>query len=58
MEHKRKQKKAEERPKEASPGCKEIQTENKEKLRSDGSAEAFYQTEEVTEDNFDDLREK
>jgi len=29
-----------------------------EKIYSDGSGEAFEQTEEVNEDNFDDLKEK
>ena len=28
------------------------------KIYSDGSGEAFEQTEEVNEDNFDDLKEK
>ena len=43
---------------------KDISSLNKNKkndtdeLDSDGSGEAFEQTEEVTEDNFDDLKEK
>ena len=36
---------------------KPIDNENDE-IDSDGSASAFNETEEVTEDNFDDLKEK
>ena len=36
----------------------ESKNDNNEELDSDGSGEAFQQTEEVNEDNFDDLKEK
>ncbi len=34
------------------------ETDTDEEIYSDGSGEAFEQTEEVNEDNFDDLKEK
>ncbi len=37
---------------------KENNNDNNEEIYSDGSGEAFEQTEEVNEDNFDDLKEK
>ncbi|HYJ64421.1 MAG TPA: hypothetical protein VEV62_11795 [Parafilimonas sp.] len=37
---------------------KEGETDNSNEQNSDGSGEAFEQTEEVNEDNFDDLKEK
>ena len=40
-----------------SPVSKNI-NDTDEEIYSDGSGEAFEQTEEVKEDNFDDLKEK
>ncbi len=37
---------------------KEDENDNSNEQDSDGSGEAFEQTEEVNEDNFDDLKEK
>jgi hypothetical protein len=36
----------------------ENKNDTNEEIYSDGSGEAFEQTEEVNEDNFDDLKEK
>jgi hypothetical protein len=43
--------------KEISP-VKKNKNDADEEIYSDGSGEAFEQTEEVNEDNFDDLKEK
>ena len=40
------------------PKDEKIDNESDNEINSDGSGEAFEQTEEVTEDNFDDLKEK
>lgn len=40
------------------PSLNKIKEDNNDEQDSDGSGEAFEQTEEVNEDNFDDLKEK
>ncbi len=47
-----------EEAKEVLPAKEKIDNEGDEEIFSDGSGEAFEQTEEVREDNFDDLKEK
>lgn len=47
-----------EEAKEVLPAKEKIDNESDEEIFSDGSGEAFEQTEEVREDNFDDLKEK
>lgn len=44
--------------KEVLPAAEKIDHESDEEIYSDGSGEAFEQTEEIKEDNFDDLKEK
>ena len=51
-------KKRDKKAKEIYPPGQEINNENSEEITSAGSADAFEQTEEVTEDNFDRLDEK
>jgi hypothetical protein len=41
-----------------NPSINKDENDSDEEIYSDGSGEAFEQTEEVNEDNFDDLKEK
>lgn len=41
-----------------NPSINKNENDTNEEIYSDGSGEAFEQTEEVKEDNFDDLKEK